>query len=130
MAPSSAHLLIVCKDENNLTALGEMLHELAMYEVTIINTPTQGEQLVMAQTFDIVLLDIGLEQKAVAQFLEHALQHVAAPVIVAGHINDIPLLTQCVQDGAKDYLLLPTNSTLLKARLNRIYRRNDCRNKP
>jgi len=63
-----------------------------------------------------VLLDIGLEPKALAHFLDHAIQHTAVPVIVAGQIKEIPLLTQCVQDGAQDYLLLPTNSTLLMAR--------------
>ena len=117
MALSSVQLLILCKEENNLTALGETLRELAMYEVTIINSLSQGAQLMMAQSFDIVLVDIDLKQREMTQFLNHALQHAAAPVIVAGHIKDIPLLTQCVQDGAQDYLLLPTNSTLLKARL-------------
>ncbi len=117
MTPPSAQLLILCKEENNLTALGKTLRELALYEVTIINSLAQGEQLVMAQSFDIVLVDIDLEQREVAQFLGHALQEVTAPVIVAGQIKDIPLLTQCVQDGAQDYLLLPTNSTLLRARL-------------
>ena len=42
MAPSSAQLLIISKDENNLTALGETLRELATYDVTIINTPYPG----------------------------------------------------------------------------------------
>ncbi|UCC52838.1 MAG: hypothetical protein JSV68_02510, partial [Anaerolineaceae bacterium] len=113
MSTPYVHLLIINKEKHDLTALGEALHELAVYDVTMADSLSEGEQLVRAKRFDIVLVDVGLEQEALAQFLEQS----PDPVLVAGHVEQIPLLTQTVQNSANDYLLLPANATLLQARL-------------
>jgi sigma-B regulation protein RsbU (phosphoserine phosphatase) len=113
MSTPYVHLLIINKEKHDLTALGEALQELAVYEVTMAGSLSEGEQLVRAKRFDIVLVDVGLEQEALAQFLEQS----PDPVLVAGHVEQIPLLTQTVQNSANDYLLLPANATLLQARL-------------
>ena len=71
-----------------------------------------------AQTFDVVLLDVTLEDcGAPVQFFDRRRYTVPVPVIVFGRPADIPALTGCVQQGAQDYLLLPTNATFLRARV-------------
>ena len=117
MPVSYAQLLVISNDKKNLTTLGETLRELAHYDVTLTSSLSQGEYLSRAQTFDIVLMDICLKNEELAQFLDRSAASVPPPVIVVGQIEEIPSLTQCIQDGAADYLLLPTNPTLLEARI-------------
>ena len=117
MPISYAKMLVISNDKKNLTTLGETLRELAHYDVTLTSSLAQGEHLARAQTFDIVLMDICLKAEELAQFLGRSGVPVLPPVIVVGQIEEIPSLTQCIEDGAADYLLLPTNPTLLEARI-------------
>jgi sigma-B regulation protein RsbU (phosphoserine phosphatase) len=124
MPVSYAQLLVISNDKKNLTALGETLRELTHYDVTLTSSLAQGEHLSRAQTFDIILMDIclkaevfGTRNEELRQFLSRSAAPVPPPVIVAGRIEEIPSLTQCIEDGAADYLLLPTNPTLLEARI-------------
>ena len=112
-----AQLLVVSNDKRNLSALGETLRELAHYDVTLTSSLAQAENLLQAQTFDIILMDICLKSEELAQFLNQPGVPVAPPVIVLGQVDEIPSLTQCIKDGAADCLLLPTNPTLLEARI-------------
>ncbi len=117
MPISYAQLLIISDDRKNLTALSETVRELAHYDVTLTNSLSQGEHLSKAQTFDIVLMDLCLKNKEMTRFLDRSGAAIPPPVIVVGQSEEIPVLTQCIQDGAADYLLLPTNPTLLEARI-------------
>jgi sigma-B regulation protein RsbU (phosphoserine phosphatase) len=117
MPTSYAQLLVISNDKENLTALSEVLRELPHYDVTLTDSLSQGEQLSRAQTFDIVLMDICLKNEEMARFLDQSGAVIPPPVIVVGHVEEIALLTQCIEGGAADYLLLPTNPTLLAARI-------------
>ena len=112
-----ASLLLVSDDKDNLSALSAQLRELALYEVTLTNTVPQAQELSAARLFDVVLLDVGLQDCTPVQFFDRRRDAVPAPVIVFGHPTDIPALTTCVEQGAQDYLLLPTNPTFLRARI-------------
>jgi sigma-B regulation protein RsbU (phosphoserine phosphatase) len=112
-----ASLLIVSDDPQALTALDTHLRELALYKVTLSSTLVQAEALAAAQLFDLVLLDVGLKSCVPLPFFDSRRYAVPVPVVVFGRPTDIPALTACVQQGAQDYLLLPTNPTFLRARI-------------
>ena len=112
-----ASLLVVSDDPHNLATLDAHLGELALYEVTLSSTLAQAETLAAAQLFDLVLLDVGLKNCTPLHFFDSRRYAVPVPVIVFGRPADIPALTECVQQGAQDHLLLPTNPTLLRARI-------------
>ena len=117
MSVTYARLLLVSADQTRLTVISEILHQIDLYEVALTNSLVQAGQLLAAQTFDIVLVDVGIEKCAGAGFLEQLAGEVPVPVIAFGDAADMPQITRCIEDGATDFLLLPTNSTLLKARI-------------
>ncbi len=119
MPVTYADLLVVSDDEASLNALLENLHELTLYDITVTNSLAGAEELALQHGFDIVLLDMSLKGqcKNPAEFFSRWQERVPTPVIVTGRIEDAEFLTDCVSRGASDYLLLPTNATLLKARI-------------
>ena len=117
MPTTYAKLLIISDNEENLAALGELLHELAHYDITLTSSLSQGQNLAQTHTFDIILVDICLKNEETTQFLGDPAMPVPPPIIVMGQIDEIPRLTECLREGATDYLLLPTNATLLAARI-------------
>lgn len=117
MSVTYAHLLLVSNDQNRLASISEKLRQIGLFEVALTNSLAQAGQLLSAQLFDIVLVDVGLKDCAAADFLDQLTGEVPVPVIVIGEAGDMPQITRCIEDGATDFLLLPTNSTLLKARI-------------
>lgn len=119
MPVTYANLLVVSDDEKSLNALSDNLLELALYDVKVTNSLAEAENMALEQPFDIVLLDISLRDQChdPSKFFARWQEQIPVPVIVTGRPEDIELLTDCVAKGAADYLLLPTNATLLKARV-------------
>ena len=119
MPTTYANLLVVSDDAQSLAALSDNLRELALYNVTVTNSLAGAEKLALEQPFDIVLLDMSLKDQCrnPSEFFTRWKEQVPTPVIVTGRAEDAGLLTDCVAKGASDYLLLPTNATLLRARI-------------
>jgi sigma-B regulation protein RsbU (phosphoserine phosphatase) len=125
MPVTYANLLLVSDDAESLAALSDSLRELALYDVTITNSLAGAEKLALSplesdgQLFDIVLLDMSIKDQCTnpGEFFSRWKEQVPTPVIVTGRVEDVALLTDCVAKGAADYLLLPTNATLLRARI-------------
>jgi len=114
-----ANILIVNNDAESLEGLVEDLRQLGLYDVLVTNSLAGAEKLALEQLFDAVLLDMSLRDQCTdpEAFFSRWKAQVPTPVIVTGRTDDIDLLTECVAIGAADYLLLPTNTTLLKARI-------------
>lgn len=117
MPATYAKLLVISNNEQNQSTLREMLRELVHYEVTFASSLDQGEDQTRTEKFDIVLMDICLKEQALVGFHDHSDAPFPPPLIVVGSAAQIPQLTQCIKSGAADYLLLPTNPTLLDARI-------------
>jgi sigma-B regulation protein RsbU (phosphoserine phosphatase) len=119
MPVTYANLLVVCDDAESRDALSENLRRLALYDVTVTNSLAGAEKLALEKSFDIVLLDMSLKDQCSnpEEFFSRWKAQVPTPVIVTGRVEDIDALTDCVAKGAADYLLLPTNATLLQARI-------------
>ncbi|MFN2164602.1 MAG: SpoIIE family protein phosphatase [Candidatus Promineifilaceae bacterium] len=119
MPVTYANLLVVSDDDAGLNALLENLREITLYDVTVTRSLAGAVELAMQRPFDLVLLDMSMKEQCdnPAEFFSHWQERVPTPVIVMGRMDDIDLLSDCVSNGASDYLLLPTNATLLKARV-------------
>ena len=119
MPVTYANLLVVSDDAESLAGLSDNLRELALYDVTVTNSLAGAQKLALEHPFDIVLLDMSLKDQCrnPAEFFARWKEQVPTPVVVTGRTEDAELLTDCVAKGASDYLLLPTNATLLRARI-------------
>jgi len=113
-------LLIVDDNEDNLYTLRRRL---ARYGYTKVKTAINGRealQLLQAQPFDLVLLDIMMPEMNGYEVLEHLkasneLRHL--PVIMISAVDEMDSVIRCIELGAEDYLGKPFNPTLLRARV-------------
>jgi two-component system sensor histidine kinase/response regulator len=80
----------------------------------------QALEMLRADTFDLVLLDIIMPEMDGYEVLEHlkadpTLSHL--PVIMISALSELNSVVRCIEMGAEDYLTQPFNATLLKARI-------------
>jgi class 3 adenylate cyclase len=114
-----ALLVVDDNDDNRYT----LTHRLNRQGYTNVATAVDGRQaldLLRAQRFDLVLLDIMMPELNGYQVLEQLkaderLRHI--PVIMISAVDEIESVVRCIELGAEDYLPKPFNATLLKARL-------------
>jgi phosphoserine phosphatase RsbU/P len=113
-----AHLLLVSDDQERLQAVAGPLAQIGLYEVVLTSSLEQAMHLMASgQAFDMVLVDVGIEKCAGEHFLQNLAGEVPVPVIAIGAVQELAQITHCIEMGATDYVLLPVNSTLLKARI-------------
>ncbi len=120
MIPAAAALLVVDDNEDNRYTLTRRLAREGYGNVTTANDGRQALQLLKAQSFDLVLLDIMMPDLNGYQVLEQLkvdsrLRHV--PVIMISAVEELESVVRCIELGAEDYLPKPFNSTLLRARV-------------
>lgn len=91
------------------------------YAVRTAEDGLQALDLLRAQAFDVVLLDLVMPNLNGYQVLEHmkaddALRHI--PVIVISGTEDLDNAVRCIEMGAADYLTKPFDPVLLRARVH------------
>jgi len=112
-------VLVVDHIEANRDVLSRQL-ERQGYVVATAENGRQGLELLRADTFDLVLLDIMMPEMDGFEVLQslkadEALRHI--PVIVISAVDELDSAVRCIELGAEDYLPEPFNATLLKARI-------------
>ncbi|MBX3085223.1 MAG: response regulator [Anaerolineae bacterium] len=123
------NILIVDDNEMNREVLSRRL-ERQGYSFATAEDGLEALELMRAQPFDIVLLDIMMPRMNGYQVLEamkndpvlHEL-----PVIVVSAVSELDSIVRCVELGAEDYLFKPFNPVLLKARLTAILEKSKLR---
>jgi adenylate cyclase len=80
-----------------------------------------GMEMLKAQTFDVLLLDIDMPEMNGFEVLEALLQDNVLrelPVIMTSASDELDRVVKCIEMGAEDYLVKPLNPVLLRARVN------------
>ena len=80
-----------------------------------------GMEMLKAQPFDLLLLDIDMPVMNGFEVLEALLQDNDLrdlPVIMTSASDELDRVVKCIEMGAEDYLVKPLNPVLLRARVN------------
>jgi class 3 adenylate cyclase len=120
MSEDGARLLVVDDNEDNRYTLTRRLQREGYTDVVTAKDGREALELVRAQRFDLVLLDIMMPEVTGYQVLEQlkkdeALRHI--PVIMISSLDELDSVIRCIELGAEDYLPKPFNPTLLRARI-------------
>jgi two-component system sensor histidine kinase ChiS len=112
-------LLVVDDIEANREVLSRRLQHQG-YVVAMAENGRRALEMLRADTFDLVLLDILMPEMNGYEVLQHlkadkALRHI--PVIMITALSELDSAVRCIEMGAEDYLPKPFNPTLLKARI-------------
>jgi signal transduction histidine kinase len=120
MTAADAALLVVDDNEDNRYTLTRRLDREGYRNLTVAGNGREALDLLSAQAFDLVLLDIMMPDMNGYEVLERmkvtpALRDI--PVIMISALDEVDSVIRCVELGAEDYLTKPFNPTLLRARV-------------
>jgi signal transduction histidine kinase len=120
MITDKGRILVVDDEMINRVLLSTNLQE-SGYDVEMAEDGQQALEMLGAQAFDVVLLDLLMPRLDGYQVLaqmkdDDGLRRI--PVIVVSSIDDMESIARCIEMGATDYLTKPFNPALLHARLN------------
>src|SRR5581483_2302856 len=108
-------LPVVDDDENNGYTLTQRLRRQGYTDVTTAPDGREALELLRSRPFDLVLLDIMMQELNGYQVLEtlktdECLRHL--PVIMISAVDELECVIRCIELGADDYLAKPFNPTL------------------
>lgn len=114
-----ANVLVVDDIEMNRDMLCSLLHADG-HKTSVAENGRLGLELIKAQPYDLVLLDVMMPEMNGYQVLEHLksdpnLRDI--PVIVLSALDEIGSVVRCIELGAEDYLPKPFDPVLLRARI-------------
>lgn len=119
MADSGARLLVADDNKVNRLLLARSL-ELQGHRVALAENGRVALDMLRAESFDLLLLDMEMPEMDGLQVLGHLAADTRLrdlPVIVTSSLEDIAHVVRCIELGADDYLHKPVNPVLLKARI-------------
>jgi signal transduction histidine kinase len=119
MAEEQGQILVVDDNRMNRLKLSISLEQQG-HAVALAEDGQQALDMLKAQPFDVVLLDImmpGLDGYQVLERIKGDPKLRDIPVIVISALDEIDSAVRCIEIGAEDYLPKPFNPVLLKARL-------------
>lgn len=120
MTEGGAAILVVDDNEDNRYTLTRRLNKEGYRDLTTANDGRAALDLLHAQAFDLVLLDIMMPELNGYEVLEQmksSPQLRDVPVIMISALSEIDSVIRCIELGAEDYLSKPFNPTLLRARV-------------
>jgi CheY-like chemotaxis protein len=113
--------VLVADDDENECMLAFRLLEQDGHHATVTDTGPAALDLLAAEPYDLVLLDLALPGpdgydllSAIKQ--DQKLRHV--PVIATSPVNDVGVVTRCIERGADDYVPKPFEPVLLRAKVD------------
>jgi adenylate cyclase len=113
-------ILVVDDNRMNRLMLARGLEQQG-HRVAFAEHGRQALEMLDAQDFDLVLLDIEMPEMNGYQVLERLGADVHwrdLPVIMISAVEEIDSVVRCIEMGAEDYLTKPFNPVLLKARVD------------
>ena len=118
-ALQKASVLVVDDSSTMRMSLIRALNGLGFDNVTEAKNGRQALELVLKESFDLMLLDMEMPElngMEVLLALKNDPQLGGLPVIVISGADQIENAVKCIEAGAEDYLPKPFNPTLLRAR--------------
>jgi phosphoserine phosphatase RsbU/P len=119
--PSRPERILVVDDiDDNRQLLVRRLEREGFHDIALAGDGEEALNLLQAQPFDLVLLDImmpKLDGYGVLERLKSEGRLHELPVIVISAHSEIDSVVRCIELGALDYLPKPFNATLLRARV-------------
>jgi adenylate cyclase len=118
-SPEPGYLLVVDDNKVNRLLLARGLEQQG-HRVALAENGRQALEMLRAQPFDLLLLDIQMPEMDGYQVLEQLVQDPNLqnlPVIVTSGIDALDSVARCIEMGAEDFLTKPLNPVLLKARI-------------
>jgi len=119
MMRKHGHILVVDDNRINRLQLARGL-QLQGHTVALAENGREALEMIQAESFELVLLDIVMPEMDGYQVLER-IKHDNAlrgiPVIVISALDEMESIVKCIEMGAEDYLSKPFDPVLLRARI-------------
>ncbi len=115
----TGRILVVDDNDSNRALLERQLTRQG-HRVTGAADGQQALDLVIAEPFDLVLLDVMMPVMDGFSALQELKKSPASrhiPVIMISALDELESVVRCIEAGAEDYLPKPFNPTLLRARI-------------
>lgn len=123
-------ILLVEDDQMIANAVSEGLKS-ACYAVDWVNNGNTAEQALITQSYDLVLLDLGLPGQDGLQLLRHLRQtQNHTPVLIVTARDDLDSRLAGLDGGADDYIIKPFDLAELLARIRAVLRRQSGQSTP
>jgi class 3 adenylate cyclase len=119
MSQESAWILVIDDDPINRQMLTRLLEQ-DSYRVDTAAGGRQGLEMLRADPFDVVLLDLVMPEMDGYEVLtkikaDEAFKHL--PVLMITAVDDVSSAARCIEAGAEDYLPKPFDPVVLRARI-------------
>jgi adenylate cyclase len=115
----SSHILVVDDNKMNRLLLARGLEQQG-HRVSFAENGRQALEMLRAQGFDLVLLDVLMPEMDGYQVLDQLMADTElrnVPVVMVSAVGELESVVKCIEMGAEDYLSKPINPVLLKARI-------------
>ena len=110
------HILIVEDDEDVIQGLDRGLRQVG-FRTSLAFNGTQGLERILAESFDLVLLDLMLPKVTGFELLKTIEARASVPVIVLSALSDLPARLKSFEHGAVDFVAKPFFIEELVARI-------------
>lgn len=120
--------ILVIDDEAQIRKLLEITLESNDFKVIQAETGKQGVLLAANHSPDLILLDLGLQDKSGHEILKELRTWYTKSIIILSVIDQEEDIVKALDNGATDYLTKPFRSAELMARIRAAIRRNSSEN--
>ena len=114
---ASARILVVDDEAEIRTSLRRLISALG-HDVKVAASAEEADTWLASQKFDLVMLDIELPRMKGPEFLTWALERdPELAVIMLTGVDDPEVAIQCIDNGARTYLVKPVEAEFLRLSL-------------
>ncbi|EOH93779.1 response regulator transcription factor [Enterococcus pallens] len=119
-----ARKLLLIEDDPNITDFMEVVLEKERYQLVIATNGMEALMLLQEETFDLLLLDLGLPDIDGVELLKIIRKRMELPIIIISARNSEIDKVKALDLGADDYVTKPFGTNELLARIRTALRHN------
>ena len=117
--------ILMIEDDFMIAESSQTLLKFHGYDVEWVNNGLDGLKMLSQQSFDLVLLDLGLPMMDGMQVLKQIRQRSGLPVLIISARDQLENRVDGLNQGADDYLIKPYEFDELVARIQALLRRTN-----